>query len=233
VRKRLAAKSVALGVATIGMLVAVLATARLMAVVIGSPVGGLALEIQREVNPSAPVDAANQARAATLSRWVSDAALVRTLLPPCLSPASSAKTVATGATCLSLIDAALRRAPASGELWLFKGLLLAGDGDFGSEMMDALRNSYKTSPSEGWLASGRVATAIRLYAVLPDDLKDRVVGDLRLVLTSPALASPLIRTYLTDARFRAAARPVLEALPPPLLERFVGLARSGDVSQKG
>ena len=127
---------------------------------------------------------------------------------------------------MAIVDEALRASPASSELWLFKASQYAAAGNFGEEMMKSLRNSYRTAPREGWIASQRVLLGLRLFPALAPDLQASVSADLRLVLDYPQLSQPLVNAYATDSSLRAAAFAPLHALPTDALQHFVSLVRA-------
>jgi hypothetical protein len=144
---------------------------------------------------------------------------------PVGSPQNGSQATDTAA-CFGKIDAALRAAPASGELWLFKASKLASEGQFGEPMMNALRNAYRTTPAEGWIASERVILGLKLFPALAPDLQARVRSDLDLVLRDTRLAQPLVDAYLANQALRAAATTPLNELPTDAMQRFVSRVRA-------
>ena len=128
--------------------------------------------------------------------------------------------------CLAQINEALQASPSNGELWFFKASTLAAEGDFGEAMMNALRNSYRTAPVEGWIASERVILGLRLFPILPPDLQGGVRSDLELVLGEPRLSQPLVDAYAGDSTLRAPAAVPLHALPADAMQRFVRMVRA-------
>jgi hypothetical protein len=133
--------------------------------------------------------------------------------------------------CLEEIDAALQAAPASGELWLFKASTLASAGTFGKPMITALRNAYRTAPTEGWIVSDRVILGLRLFPALSEDLQLSVRSDLNLVLHDARLARPLIDAYLTNAALRSSAETPIRDLPADAMNLFVQMARTEATKQ--
>lgn len=214
----------------VGIGVSTVATMRLAAVVAASPVAVWSIVYPRLVDATVPVDPETQSRALWLSGLISDPALFRSELPLCLGDADVQTEGQTangnGGNCLALIDDALRAAPSNGELWLFKASMMISRGDFGESTFNALRNSFRVAPVEGWIASGRVVLGLRLYSALPADLQDRVDQDLRLVLRFPTLVRPLAEAYASDSLLRASAAPVLRGLPGDLMQAFVGNIQS-------
>ena len=157
------------------------------------------------------------ARAAWLARFIDDPAFVMARLPECQSLAASA---ADRARCVDIIDDGLRPLPASGELWLARAVALLQSGSFGDGPFDALRLSYRFAPKEGWIASSRVVTALRLYPLLPDDLKKDAVDDLNLILTYD-FTQPLVDAYVGDPTLRNAAQDALQGLDAKRLGFFL------------
>ncbi len=105
-------------------------------------------------------------------------------------------------------------------------------GEFGAPMLDALRHSFVTMPREGWVASERVVLGMKLYPLLPADLQRHVQSDLRIVLASTPLATPLVEAYPADLALRRAAASALLAVPPELLDRFVTLIHESKAYSK-
>jgi len=93
-------------------------------------------------------------------------------------------------------------------------------------MMNALRNSYRTAPVEGWVASERVVLGLRLFPALPPDLQDGVRSDLALVLRETGLSQPLVDAYAGDALLRSAASAPLHALPADAMQGFVRMVQA-------
>jgi hypothetical protein len=218
-------RKVVLALTALGLAVGLVATVRLAAVVAATPPERWLAQDARLIDPSLTVTAPTQALAEQLSRFIGDPNLVRGRLARCSgSQGEPVLTAADRGACLAAIDDALRAAPSSSELWLFRATVLARSSDFGDELLAALRNSYVTGAREGWIASGRVVLALRLWFFLPPDLQDRAREDLALVLANN-LGAPLARSYVADPAMRRAAMPALQSLPSDLMDRFVWATR--------
>jgi hypothetical protein len=228
------ARNIVLALTVIGASIVLLATGRLGAVIVATPDQLWLNEFPRLVSFSDAASPVVQSRAALVSQYLNDPALFYSSIDRCASaqgsetrPANSAATDRTR-DCLAAIDVALRANPSSGELWLLKATVLIRTGDLGADMIDALRGSYRTTPREGWIASERVLVGLRLYPLLPADIRNQVAADLRIVLTEAALAQPLIDAYPRDLALRRAAKDALNTLPSDLLEKFVRLVSSSN-----
>lgn len=230
-RRSIAHKLLLIAVAAGGVITSV-ATIRLAAVTATTPTNVWENEYSPLVDAAVKVDPARLNWARSLSSQISDAGLFRATEVVCFraAPAQAAseagKRADQYADCLLEIDHALQAAPSNGELWLFKATTLAADGEFGQSMMNALRNSYRTAPVEGWIASMRVVFGMRLFPALPPDLQEQVASDLQLVLNFPSLSKPLITAYTADSAMRVAAAALLRALPIGEMQRFVHLVRA-------
>lgn len=209
----------------IGLSAGLVATARLGAVLAATPASVWLVEYPRLVDLSTPVAPTVRSRADYLAAYLDDPALFHARQAACV-PASENGANARGergADCLTVIDDTLRSNPSSGELWLLKAQVLMSQTGVGDEIFEALRNSYRTTPREGWIAAERVLAGLRLYPLLPADLQQDVLSDLELVLSDYRLAQPLTQAYPTDLALRRAGGEALRALPPDLLTRFVEL----------
>ena len=220
------ARRLVLLLTAIGLSISVLTTARLAAVVAATPTDRWFAQDARLVDPSLIVAPSMQGRADALAHIIPDANLFRGRLPVCLAAIGDAPPPdATLRQCLAAVDQALKAAPASAELWLFKATMLLKSGNYGEETQAALRNSYETGPREGWIASGRVVLGLRIWAFLPSDLQDSVRGDFELVIENN-LAGSVADAYATDLALRRAALPALQGLPNDVVDKFVSAVRS-------
>jgi hypothetical protein len=183
------------------------------------------------------------AKTLRVAQWVSsliaDASLIRGLQSVCFKPAASVhlpqeqgQTIDIAA-CLEEIEVALRSAPASCELWIFKASVLASAGKFGEPTINALRNAYYTGRNEGWIASRRVILGIKLFQGLPFELRDAVRSDIKLVLTDERLSQPIVDAYVRDALFRSAAKAVIDKLPTETIQSFEYRVRAAIARQRG
>lgn len=191
----------------LSIVVAVALVARLGVVVIATPP-------DIWLSESEPI-ASNQ-RPPTADGWavqaaerVRDPAIARALIGDCVAQSVIPDEELRG-RCMDAIEYGLAALPASSELWLAKARLLANQGILDEAFAAALRNSYSTGAREGWIASERLPFALRRRAFLPDDLADDIGGDVSLVLSSRALAGPLIQTYISDPFLRDATWEIIE-----------------------
>lgn len=213
-----------LGLAAAGIVVGGVAVLRLGAVVSATPASLWLEPYPRLVDTGTPVDEATRSRAEFLAGVLGDASLMRGAIDSCVRAAvrADAGDNAMG-RCLGTIDRALDAMPSSGELWLEKARLLLVSGESGGPVFDALRNSYRVSPKEGWIAGGRVVLGLRIYPSLPVDLQERVKDDFRLVMIHPRLSAALVNTYAVDAAFRQSAAAALEGASESDVRAFAEL----------
>ena len=73
---------------------------------------------------------------------------------------------------------ALRNTPTDGFLWLALSWMSEPNGEAAGDKWRFLRNSYRMSPSEGWIGLKRNPFALARLAVLPDDLAEDVIQEL-------------------------------------------------------
>ena len=131
-----------------------------------------------EVRAYVPVTGSSVVPAAfrdTIVRLVDDPYLTYASAPECQTspsdtPGSPAIDHERALECLSVIDAALRRAPAAAALWLRRAELLAEAGHADEAMLTAVRNSYASGGMEGHLGPVRLRFLLPLWRNLPDDI---------------------------------------------------------------
>jgi hypothetical protein len=202
--------------------VGVFATGRLGIAVMATPRPLLLVEPVRYVEASVRADPATVARADAAAAILNDAGLIRARVEHCRAEEGQA---VDAAKCLAVVDDALRAAPSSGELWLLRASLLTQFGEFGAPLHVALRNSFAVAPLEGWIAVPRLALELRLYPVLPADLKEQARAELGAVLADPAQAHILAASYARDPAMRDAGKPAFDGMPPELVARFAAFVR--------
>jgi hypothetical protein len=198
------------------------AVVRLGVSVAASPRSLLLVEPVRYIEPAVRADPATVARGDAAASMVDDAGLIRSRIEHCR--ADEAKAV-DPLKCLAVVDDALRASPASGELWLLRATLLAQFGEFGDPLRVALRNSFKAAPLEGWIVVPRLVLELRLYPVLPAELREQARTDLGGVLADPVQAHALAATYARDPAMRDAGKPAFDEIPPELVTRFAAFVR--------
>lgn len=186
----------------ISMAVGTVAIVRLGISVAASPRSLILVEPVRYVEPSVRADPATVARADAAASMVDDAGLIRSRIEHCR--AAEGKAIVP-MRCLAVVDDALRASPASGELWLLRATLLAQFGEFGDPLRVALRNSFEAAPLEGWIVVPRLGLELRLYPVLPADLREQARTDLGGVLADPVQAHALAAGYAHDPAMRDAS----------------------------
>jgi len=204
------------------MAVAAFAIVRLGISVSASPRSLLLVEPVRYIEPSVRADPAAVARADAAARVVADAGFIRARIEHCRIGEGKA---IDPAKCLAVVDDALRASPASGELWLLRAALLAQFGEFGDPLRLALRNSVEAAPLEGWIVTPRLDLELRLYPVLPADLREQAKIDLGNVLADTVQAHALAARYVRDPTMRTAGKPAFDEMPPELVTRFVAFVR--------
>jgi hypothetical protein len=215
----------------VGLALLVPATARLALVVRSTPASHWLVEIPVLADPGI-VDRRLTERAEWTAGIVSDPALVTARLAPCRAAMDVALEkrdfpsldAATNA-CVAIVEEALAANPVSGELWLERARLLLNGGQYHEPLLDSLRRSFEVARHEGWIASDRVPIGIRVYQLLPDDLRADLHDDVRLVLTDYRLADPMIRSVLASATFRETAVSILEQLSPAEKQTFLDLVK--------
>lgn len=219
----ISSRNLVLGLATVGLILGALATVRLGAVVSATPASLWLDPYPRLVDPNASIDEGTRDRAVVLARVLGDPGLLRGAIDNCIRGGGSTGADGTSEECLATIDSALRTVPSSGELWLQKARLLLVSEGLGEPVYDSLRNSYRVAPKEAWIAASRVVVGLRIYAALPDDLKEHVRNDMALVMQRRNLSAAVVAVYANDPSFREAARPALEVLSPELVSAFAEL----------
>jgi len=198
-------------------LIGAAATLRLAIVVAATPLSLWLVEVPRLIDWRFAEDTALASRARAAATRVSDPVEFTSQIGACARPTDQADT-----TCSQLVDNALTSDPSSGELWLFKAWEQLRSGDLGASTWDALRNSYRFAPREAWLAADRVVVGLRVFPLLPDDLRNDVVSDLHLLLGSwSSQSAPLVQAYAADERLRDTATDALHSLSADEIQRFV------------
>jgi hypothetical protein len=224
------ARAITVLMSVIGLVVGVTATLRMAVVLAATPPSVWLAEFPPLVGGAIGTNPGVPLRAERIAQSINDPALVRSRLAACEAAGKGGEGGSTPATsCLAVLDAGLRAAPASGELWLTKADLLLRTEGFGPSVIAALRQSYSAARREGWIASSRVVFGLKLFPLLPDDLKTAAAGDLVLVLNYPVHARALMRAYVDDTALRQAAAPALEQLSPSLVDKFVRAVRSAEL----
>lgn len=217
-------RTIVLALAALGLAIGLVSTFRLGAVVAAMPASQIFDEPLRLVVPGATVGPGAARRAEAIAARIDDPALLRARLQVCRSPEDGG--AIDRERCLRAIDDALTAAPVSGELWLFRAKMLAASGVPGEAFFQSLRNSFLTAPREGWIASERVMLELRLYPLLPQDLREQTRSDLLLVMGHGNLSRLLAETYAADLAMRNAGAEALRSLPADVLYDFVGMARN-------
>jgi hypothetical protein len=229
-RNTSSARQLVLVTVIVGIAISAAASVRVAVVTLATPSISWLDGYAALLDPDVKISSETQRFARKVSSLISDVSLIRGLQWVCFGsegtsgPPNEAQRK-DDAACLIQVDAALRAAPASGELWLFKASMLASRGDFGEPMMNALRNSYRTSLAEGWIASERVILGLRLYPALAPDLQSFARSDLELVLRYAPLSQPLADAYASDATLRNASSAPLRELSEDALRRFVEMVQ--------
>jgi hypothetical protein len=81
------------------------------------------------------------------------------------------------------------------------------------------------APHEGWIATPRVIFGLRIYPLLPEDLKADVQTDLVQIIGEGRLSHIVARAYAADPAMREAGGAALRTLPSDLMFRFAGITR--------
>jgi hypothetical protein len=202
--------------------VSVVALARLGVSVAATPRSQLMVEPVRYIEPLVRANATEVSRADAAAALLDDAGLIRARIEHCR--ADDGGTV-DQARCLAAVDDALRASPSSGELWLLRATLLAQFGAFERPFRVALRNSYAAAPLEGWIVVPRLGLELRLYPLLPPNLKEQAERDLASVLADPYQAHAFASVYAHDPAMRNASKPAFDDMPPALVAKFAAFVR--------
>jgi hypothetical protein len=211
------------------LVIVIFASARLGAVVLATPLQQWADENPPLFDPAVKVASGTAQFARRLSQEISDAGVFRGLQSVCF-PEEPAKE-SDYASCLEQVDAALAAAPSSGELWYLKASVLALDGQFGAPLVDALRNSYVTARAEGAVAAQRVILGLRLFEILPDDLRAAATADLQIISAVQNLLRPFAEAYVADDMLRTSATAAIRTLGPDKLWNLFAAVRQATDKQ--
>lgn len=220
---RIAPRSVVLSLVVFGLAIGLVSTFRLAAVVAATPTAKLFDEPLMLIDPDVVIEWDASARAEAIAERIGDPSLFRARFRSCRTDPDTLEV--DFPVCLAAIDDGLRAGPSSGELWLYRAQILAASGEFGNALIESLRNAYRMAPHEGWIATPRVIFAMRIYPLLPEDLKAEVDADLRQVIADGRLSHVVARAYAGDPAMREAGGAALRALPSDLMFRFVGITR--------
>jgi hypothetical protein len=117
-------------------------------------------------------------------KLISDPSLIYSDAPSCrwiefTRPPMPHAPLSESAHCLSVVDDALRGAPASSELWLSRAELLAQRPDAEEAFDLALKNSYLTGAREGYLSPGRLTLVLSHWSWVSPDLRRAALNELR------------------------------------------------------
>jgi hypothetical protein len=110
-------------------------------------------------------------------------------------------------------------------LWLLRASLLAQFGEYGDPLRAAIRNSFAVAPLEGWIVVPRLGLELRLYPVLPADLREQARKDLGGVLVDPVQSHALAASFAQDPAMREGGKPAFDEMPPELVTRFAAFVR--------
>jgi hypothetical protein len=220
---RIRARSAFLSLVAFGLVIGLVSTFRLAAVVAATPTAQVFDEPLMLIDPDVVVEWDASARAEAIASRIGDPSLFRARLHSCQFDPDTYEVDFD--ICLSAVDDALRAAPSSGELWLYKAQMLAASGEFGPALFAALRNSYRMAPHEGWIATPRVIFGLRVYPLLPEDVKSDVQADLVQIIGDGRLSHIVARAYAEDPSLRDAGGAALRTLPSDLMFRFAGITR--------
>lgn len=198
------------------------ATVRLGVSVAATPRPLLLVEPVRYIDLSVHADSGTVARADAAVSLLDDAGFIRARIEHCR--AEEGRPV-DPATCLAVVDDALRAAPSSGELWLLRASLLAKFEEFGTPLHAALRNSFAVAPLEGRIVVPRLGLELRLYPILPAALQEQARTDLGGVLADRFQANGLAADYARDPTMREAGKAAFDGMSPELVARFAAFVR--------
>lgn len=121
--------------------------------------------------------------------------------------------------CLAMLETSLALRPLSSNDWFLAAYLAEqlGESDRAIRYLD---RSYRSAPSEQWIAERRAVFAYRHRAELPDDLVSRMDDDFRLLLRTRRGLDVLARSYVRDRPMRDYLVTVAETLDEQSQIRF-------------
>lgn len=127
-------------------------------------------------------------------------------------------------SCLEIAERIIKLAPLSSNAWFIAAALSARLGDI-PRLEQFLTTSYKTGPSEGWIAERRAVFAYRVKDKLSVSLREKMKDDFLLLLRTEKGSSYLAGLYSSDPQFREYLTSVAELTEPAAQERFLWSVR--------
>ena len=124
--------------------------------------------------------------------------------------------------CMDLAVANTRLTPTSSYAWLVRAIAAAGLKDL-ADFNAAMRMSQLSGAYEGWISQMRVDQVERHFALADDTVVQGHKADLAMLVSSVAGITSIARRYLMQPDFRERILSVVETLPQPDQQRFVGI----------
>lgn len=135
-----------------------------------------------------------------------------------LRPTAERRTVAE--KCRDLVATTTTEMPSYSFAW-YVGALAAVQLEQPAGLVDALRQSQLTGPTEQWLAELRVALAEDHFQQLPADVRSNNDNDLALLVVSDRGIASIARRYVDDPGFRERIADIVEKLSEHDQQRFI------------
>lgn len=133
--------------------------------------------------------------------------------------------------CLALSESIVGRAPLSSNEWFVAATLASSLGDI-VRMRKYLAASYRTGPTEQWIAERRAFFTHEHAAQLPAMFQTLVDQDVLLMLKTETGIRTVAKRYVSDPALRQRLVDVALTLEPGRQQRFVDLVRVNLASDK-
>lgn len=127
--------------------------------------------------------------------------------------------------CIAILEEGLRRAPQSGDDWITLALALHRANGPQDRVVHAYRMAAEYSPRRQNVALSRIILALRLGDDAPQDVRDKLLDDLRLLTDMRFVSELLAETYERHPEIRERMVAEIEKLEPDLQENFVRTLR--------
>ena len=122
--------------------------------------------------------------------------------------------------CRSVVDEIVARTPAYSYAWYVGAVAASRLGDT-KGVVDRLRQSQVTGPTEQWIAELRVGLAETYLADLPVDVRMQHDRDLALLVASDRGVRAIAARYVRDPDFRDRITTIVEQMPQRSQQRFL------------
>lgn len=137
---------------------------------------------------------------------------------------SEAQRQSLAPTCQALARQAIADSPTNVFAYYVLAASAAAQGDV-ALYNDSLALSYRTGPSEQWIAAWRVGLAETMHAATAPALAAHHDHDIALLIQGFVGIEAIARRFVADEAFRARVTRLLETMPPERAERFLSHVR--------